>query len=234
MLKKSLLFAGIAGASLLAAAEPAANAQNAAGTPVVTEEETVTIVAVPCGSAASGECADKKACDDKKKCGDKKACDDKKKCDDKKAGCAMPTPDYSPGDYDLAYCFMETSGLPEAIDDANGFIIMEQLAQAPALKPARPAFEKFFHDHCSYHAMKRDLARLHLATFTRDELKKLIDFFKSPEGKKYAASQAALNHRALELRAARIHRNLPELQKNVRECMSNAQQDKTDSTAENK
>ena len=224
MLKRSLLFAGIAGASLLAAAEPAPKTPDA-NAPVVTEEETVTIVAVPCGSAASGQCADKKTCGDKKKCDDKKACVDKKKCADKKAGCAVPTPDYSPGDYDLAYCFMETSGLPEAIDDANGFIIMEQMEQAPMLKPARPAFEKFFHDHCSYHAMKRDLARMHLATFTRDEMKKLIDFFKTPEGKKFAASQAALNHQALAIRADRIHRNLPELQKNVQECMAKAQQD---------
>ena len=234
MLKRSLFFAGIAGASLLAAAEPAAKPSDA-NAPVVTEEETVTIVAVPCGSATSGQCADKKKCDDKKDCADKKAgCDEKKKCGEKKAGCAVPTPDYAPGDYDLAYCFMETSGLPEAIDDANGFIIAEQLEQAPMLSPARPAFEKFFHDHCSYHAMKRDLARMHLATFTRDEMKKLIDFFKTPEGRKFAANQAALNHQALALRAARIHRNLPELQKNVQECMIKAQQDKADATATNK
>ena len=209
---------------MLAAAEPAAKPSDA-NAPVVTEEETVTIVAVPCGSAAAGQCADQKACPDRKDRADKQPCADKKACDDKKAGCPVPTPDYSPGDYDLAYCFMETSGLPEAIDDANGFIIMEQMEQAPMLRPARPAFEKFFHDHCSYHAMKRDLARLHLATFTRDEMKKLIDFFKTPEGKKFAASQAALNHQALALRAERIHRNLPELQKNVQECMANAQQD---------
>ena len=227
MLKRSLLFAGIAGASLLAAAESTPKTSNA-GAPVVAEEESVTIVAVPCGSPAAGQCDDKKACDNKK------ACDDKKACADKKAGCAMPTPDYSPADYDLAYCFMETSGLPEAIDDANNFLIIEQMAQTPMLKPAQPAFEKFFHDHCSYHALKRDLARIHLATFTRDEMKKLIDFFKTPEGRKYAASQAALNHQAMALRAARIHRNLPELQKNVHACMDKAQQDKADSTAQNK
>ena len=234
MLKRSLLWVGIAGASLLAAAEPAPKSPDAAA-PVVTEEESITIVAVPC-SVAPGQCADKKTCDDKKKCDDKKvcpekkkcddkkACPEKKKCDDKKAGCAMPTPDYSDGDYDLAYCFMETSGLPAAIADANGFIILEQMEQAPMLEPARPAFEKFFHDHCSYHALKRDLARIHLATFTRDEMKKLIDFFRSPEGKKFAANQAKLNHHALALRAERIHRNLPELQKNVRECMAKTQQ----------
>ena len=231
MLKRSLLFAGIAGASLLAAAEPAPKTSDA-NAPVVTEEETVTIVAVPCASTA-GQCADKKAaCDDKKACTDKKtACADKKACDEKKAGCAVPTPDYAPGDYDLAYCFMETSGLPEAIDDANGFIIMEQMEQAPMLKPARPAFEKFFKDHCSYHAMKRDLARMHLATFTRDEMKKLIAFFQTPEGKKFAANQAALNHQALAIRADRIHRNLPELQKNVQECMVKAQQESAQTNA---
>ena len=229
MLKRSLLLAGIAGASLLAAAEPAPKTQANDAAPVVTEEETITIVAVPC-SVAPEQCADQKKCDDKKvcpekkKCDDKKACPEKKKCDGKTAKGAVKTPDYSDGDYDLAYCFMETSGLPEAIDDANGFIIMEQMEQAPTLQPALPAFEKFFRDHCSYHAMKRDLARIHLATFTRDEMKKLIDFFRTPEGKKFAAHQARLNHHAMALRADRIHRNLPELQKDIHACMEKAQQ----------
>ena len=232
MLKRSLLFAGIAGASLLAAAEPAPNAANAqnADAPVVTEEESVTIVAVPCPSG-SGECAQSKNCGDKKGCKDKKDCKVKKNCADKKACGAPAAADYSAGDYDLACTLMETSGLPAAIDDANGFLIIEQMAQTPMLKPAQPAFEKFFRDHCSYGAMKHDLARMHLGTFTRDEMRKLIDFFHTPEGKKYAANQAALHHNAMALRAARIHRNLPELQKNVHECMVQAQRDKANATA---
>lgn len=239
MLKRSLLFAGVAGASLLAAAETAPGAQNA-GAPVVTEEETITIVAVPCSvcpeqpcphghgkcdAEAHKKCADKKKCAEvHKKCADKMKCSEAhKKCGDKKACAAVPAPDYSDSDYELAYTLMECSGVPAGIDDANGFIIMEQMAQTPMLKPAQPVFEKFFQDHCSYQAMKRDLARLHLATFTRDEMRKMIDFFKTPEGKKLAASQAGLTRNTLALRADRIHRNLPELQKNIHECMAKTQ-----------
>jgi len=250
MLKRSLLFAGLAGASLLAAAETAPNAGNApnADAPVVTEEETITIVAVPCSvcteqpcphghgkcdAEAHKKCADKKKCAEAhKKCADKKKCAEAhKKCADKKACAPAPVPDYSDSDYELAYTLMECGGVPAGIDDANAFIIFEQMEQSPMLKPAQPAFEKFFRDHCSYQAMKRDLARLHLATFTRDEMRKLIDFFKTPAGKKLAASQADLTRHTLALRADRIHRNLPELQKNVHECMVKAQQDKTGSTA---
>ena len=217
MLKRSLLFAGLAGASLLAAAEPAATNATNADAPVVTEEESVTVVAVPCPPSGSGECADKKDCKTKKDCKDKKACADKKAC------VAPAAADYSDGDYDLAFELMEAGGVPAEIDDANNFLIIEQMAQTPMLKPAQPAFEKFFRDHCSYHAMKRDLARMHLATFTRDEMRKIIDFFRTPEGKKYAANQAALRRNSMALRADRIHRNLPELQKNVHECMMKAQ-----------
>ena len=100
---------------------------------VVTEEETITIVAVPCAAApADKKCADAKKCDaDAKKCADDaKKCDDKKKCDDDKKKCdevkkcgakrsagsgcdaAAQPADFSDTDYDLACVFMETSGLP--------------------------------------------------------------------------------------------------------------------------
>ena len=246
MIKRSLLWAGIAGASLLAAAEPASAPNQGNGQPVVTEEETVTIVAVPC-TAETANCVGKESCGDPKKCDDKKTCDDKKKCDDRKkcgsdvrakaegsaGGCAAATPqaDFSDADYDLACCFMETSGLPQGFDDANAFMIAEQMDQMPMLQPARPVFENFFKNHCSYGALKRDLARIHLETFTRDELKKLIDFFNTPEGKKFAASQPELTHRTLALRAHRIHENLPELQRQVHECMAKAQQPQQTQTA---
>ena len=231
MLKRSLLIVGAAGVSLLAAAaEPAPNARNTqnADAPTVTAEETITIVAVPC-SAPADQCAAAAKCDpkDPKKCADKDKkkcaapCDAKKKCAGKNAAA---TADYSDGDYDLAYCLMEAGGVPAGIDDANGFIILEQMEQMPMLKPAQPAFEKFFDKHCSYKAMKRDLARIHLETFTRDEMRKIIDFFHSPAGRKLAASQSDLTRRTLALRADRIHRNLPELQQGVHDCMANAQQ----------
>ena len=248
MMKKSLLLATIAGFSFVAAAaEPAAPGKTApapAQDPtVVTEEETITIVAVPCAAApADKKCADAKKCADdkkcadmKKKCADKEKCDDKKKCDEARkcgakrsagGGCDAATQpaDFSDTDYDLACVFMETSGLPQGFDDANAFMIEEQMDQMPMLRPARPAFEDFFRRYCSYDALKHDLARIHLETFTRDEMKKLIDFFKTPEGKKFAASQSDLTKRTLALRAHRMHQHLPELQHAVHEAMAKAQQ----------
>ena len=250
MMKKSLLWAIIAGFSLVAAAaDPPASGKTApapAQEPaVVTEEETITIVAVPCAAApADKKCADAKKCDaDAKKCADDaKKCDDKKKCDDDKKKCdevkkcgakrsagggcdaAAQPADFSDTDYDLACVFMETSGLPQGFDDANAFMIEEQMDQMPMLRPARPAFEEFFKRYCSYDALKHDLARIHLETFTRDEMKKLIDFFKTPEGKKFAASQSRLTKRTLALRAHRMHQHLPELQHAVHEAMAKAQQ----------
>lgn len=234
MLKRSLLFAGVAGASLLAAAEPAATNAQTAAAPVVTEEETITIVAVPCTVGDQPCPHGHKKCDASahKKCAEKKKCDEAhKKCADKKADCAAPACDYSDSDYELAYTLMEAGGVPQGIDDANAFLIVEQMEQMPMLKPAQPAFEKFFRDHCSYQAMKRDLARIHLGTFTRDEMRKIIDFFHTPEGKKFAASQAALHRNSMALRAHRIHSNLPELQQNVHACMVKAQQDNASANA---
>jgi len=245
MKKSILLWAAITGFSLIAAAaEPATDVKNQNNAPapaqdpapvpaVVSEEETITIVAVPCAAApADKQCADAKKCPaDKKTCPDaKKPCPDGKKCAAVKkrsagGGCdaAAQPADFSDSDYDLACVFMETSGLPQGFDDANAFMIEEQMDQMPMLQPARPAFEDFFKRYCSYEALKHDLARVHLETFTRDEMRKLIDFFKTPEGKKFAASQSALTKRSLALRAQRIHQHLPELQHAVHEAMAKAQ-----------
>lgn len=242
MMKKSLLWAMVAGFSLaVAAADTAATGRTApAQSPdptVVTEEESVTIVAVPCAVApADKKCTDAKKCVDKKKCGESKKCADKKKCGAKRSaggGCdaAAQSADFSDSDYDLACVFMETSGLPQGFDDANAFMIEEQMDQMPMLRPARPAFEEFFKNYCSYNALKRDLARIHLETFTRDELRKLIDFFKTPEGKKFAAGQSDLTKRTLALRAHRMHQHLPELQQAVHEAMAKAQPQKAAAAA---
>jgi|GEM_PF-5104674 len=40
-----------------------------------------------------------------------------------------------------------------------------------------------------------------METFTRDEMRKLIDFFKTPEGRKFAAGQSELTKRTPVLRA---------------------------------
>ena len=124
----------------------------------------------------------------------------------------------------LAYELMELCNEPDNINNANMVLIEAQMQQIPMLQPARPAFRDFFRKHCSYDAMKHDLARIHLGVFTRDELAKIIDFFKTPEGRKLAANHTKLMNKCMELREKRIHDNLPELQQNVHAAMENALQ----------
>lgn len=232
-MKRSILFAGAAAmslASVIFAAEgktPAANAPGSAGTgtPVqVVEEESVTVVAAPAApeTAPGTTCADKKKCAGKKQCADKKQCAGKK-CPPSGGNCAQaacaPEPEYSDDDYAVAYELMELCNEPQNIENANMVMIEAQMQQMPMLAPAKPAFHNFFKKHCSYEAMKKDLAKIHLGMFTRDELKKIIAFFKTPEGKKLAASHTELMNKSMELREKRIGDNLPELQKNVRTAM---------------
>ena len=231
-MKKSIIFAGAAALSLstviCAAGETApANAPGSANananTPTqVVEEESVTVVAaVPAApgacTAGNAKCAPKKCVPAAKNCpsGDK-TCADGKSC--KKAACA-PDKEYSDDDFAVAYELMELCNEPQNIENANALLIEAQMQQVPMLSPARPAFQHFFKKHCSYEAMKKDLAKIHLGVFTRDELKKIIDFFKTPEGKKLAASHTELMQKSMELREKRIHDNLPELQQNVQTAM---------------
>ena len=237
-MKRSIVFAGAVAVSLstlIFAAEEkstaAAPGSAAANAPTqVVEEESVTVVAVPAApeNAPGKTCADKSKCADKncvpdgakhavKKCpSDDKACADGKSCP--RSACA-PEQEYSDDDFAIAYELMELCNEPQNIENANALLIEAQMQQIPMLAPARPAFHNFFRKHCSYEAMKQDLAKIHLGVFTRDELKKIIDFFKTPEGRKLAASHTELMHKSMELREKRIHDNLPELQQNVQTAM---------------
>ena len=226
-MKRSILFAGAAAmslASVIFAAEekaPAANAPGNSGTGVpvqVVEEESITVAAVPAapGNAPGKTCAAPKTCADKKKCTAEKCPPSGGNC--AQAACA-PEPEYSDDDYAVAYELMELCNEPQNIENANLVMIEAQMQQMPMLAPAKPAFHNFFKKHCSYEAMKKDLAKIHLGMFTRDELKKIIAFFKTPEGKKLAASHTELMNKSMELREKRIGDNLPELQKNVQTAM---------------
>lgn len=236
MMKREFVIAGTLVMSLFATAlsaagtAPEAKTASAPAQPpqpqpqFIEEQQSFTIVAVPCQSAAT----DKTANADKtkrKESGCAAAAEGKsaKKCPNK-AACRPAEADYSDDDYALAYELLELTGTPESMDEANAIVITAQMQQAPALKPAHTAFKEFFARHCSYEAMKRDLARIHLETFTRDELKKLIDFFKTPVGKKFARNQHRMLKRCLEVREKRIHANLPELHKNVEQALQAAPQ----------
>ena len=231
MMKRSIVFYGAAALSLttaIFAAEakaPVPKAPDDAGTNAPTQvvaEEQITVVAVPAapGSCAAdnAKCAPAKCAPGAKQCppGSKQAFAMKKECE--KTACA-PEKQYSDGDFAVAYELMELCNEPQNIENANALLIEAQMQQVPMLRPAQGAFHQFFDKHCSYAAMKKDLARIHLGVFTRDELEKIIAFFKTPEGKKLAASHTELMRKSMELREKRIHDNLPELQQNVQTAM---------------
>ena len=230
-MKRSIVFAGAVAVSLstlIFAAEekaPAANASDSANAPTqVVEEESVTVVAVPAVPgmcAANAKCATPKRPPDAAKHAAKKCPPDGKTCADGKTctPAACPDKEYSDDDFALAYQLMELCNEPQNIENANALLIEAQMQQIPMLRPAQPAFQNFFNKHCSYAAMKKDLARIHLGVFTRDELRKIIDFFHTPEGRKLAANHTELMHKSMELREKRIHDNLPELQQNVQTAM---------------
>ena len=226
-MKRSIVFFGAAALSLttvIFAAEAkatVAKAPDSANAPAqVVEEEQLTVVAVPATPGActdQAKCAPKKCAPAAKKCPpDAKACADGKSCP--KTACA-PDKAYSDDDFAVAYELMELCNEPQNIENANALLIEAQMQQVPMLRPARPAFRNFFRKHCSYEAMKKDLAKIHLGVFTRDELEKIIAFFKTPEGRKLAASHTELMQKSMELREKRIHDNLPELQQNVQIAM---------------
>ncbi len=93
----------------------------------------------------------------------------------------------------------------------------QQLRANPQLAPAKEAMKKFFNKHLSYAALKDDLVKMYTEEFTEEELKKVVEFYSTPAGKKMAAKQPTLMQKGGELGMKRVQDNADELRKMIEE-----------------
>lgn len=91
----------------------------------------------------------------------------------------------------------------------------QQLKANPQLAPAKEAMKKFFNKHLSYAALKDDLVKMYMDEFTEEELKKVVEFYSTPAGKKMAAKQPVLMQKGGELGMKRVQDNADELRKMI-------------------
>ncbi len=81
--------------------------------------------------------------------------------------------------------------------------------------PTRPILEKFLRKCFSFETLKDDIARVYLENYTPAELRSLLDFYRTPLGRKKAEADAKIGAALSAITNREFQKNLPELQKEL-------------------
>lgn len=92
-------------------------------------------------------------------------------------------------------------------------IVQLQLRQNPALTTHKETVYKFFEKHIGWQALKEDITKMYLQSFSEDELKKINAFYITPAGQKVINTLPQLVQQRNQLAMERLQKNIGELQK---------------------
>jgi len=126
---------------------------------------------------------------------------------------------YGESDYGLCYELFSAMKMERQFQKSIDLMLELQIKSNPTLQMFRPEMESFFQRYASYHALKEHLARIYLESFTTDDIREFIRFYRSPAGSKLAEKNSELTAKAANLGQSKVQNNLPELQKILREKM---------------
>ena len=100
--------------------------------------------------------------------------------------------EYSADDLKAAYDFMEASGMPAQFDQVTN-MMMAQFSDSPIY----PVMLDFLKKYVSYEAIKTDVAKLYLSSFSVSEIRQLTAIYRTELGKKVVAKMPELTQKAM-------------------------------------
>ncbi len=127
-------------------------------------------------------------------------------------------------DYQLCYQLFEAMNMEKSLQfTADGMVDtqIDTLKQTglPNAEKLRPALKKFMRKIFTYDNIKKDMAQIYLKHFTTEELKALLKFYQTPEGRKIAEKQSAVTVEASKLGAQLVLDHQDELVQAITEAM---------------
>jgi uncharacterized protein len=105
----------------------------------------------------------------------------------------------------------EVTHMERSMQESMRRMMELQIQQTPQLAQARPQLLKFFEKYLSWGSMKEDFIKLYQQSFSEQELREIIAFYKTPTGQKSVLQMPILLQRGAEIGSARVREHLPEL-----------------------
>ena len=131
---------------------------------------------------------------------------------------AEAEPEFSADDLNAAYEFMEASGMPAQFDQVTK-IMMAQFSDSPIY----PVMLDFLKKYVSYEAIKTEVAKLYLSSFSVDEIRQLTALYRTELGKKVVAKMPELTQKAMLIGQQRVLEHQKELEEAVAKAMAEAE-----------
>ncbi len=136
------------------------------------------------------------------------------------AGMMLSQPAEAQGaDSKTAIELFKVMDLPTTMRDLTSTNTDQLIQSYPALSGSRKALEKFFEETVGYSALEADLAKIYASAFTDAELKELINFYKSPTGRKSSREMPKLYAMGADLGRRKVEARQDELQKILTQAM---------------
>ncbi|MGF1769533.1 DUF2059 domain-containing protein [Enterovibrio makurazakiensis] len=92
-----------------------------------------------------------------------------------------------------------------------------QMKSQPKMKPFEGTMRAFFSEYMSGESLRDSFTELYMNTYTEEEMKELIAFFKTPTGKKSIQMTAQLTAKGAEIGQKRVMENAHVLQRMIKE-----------------
>jgi hypothetical protein len=106
-------------------------------------------------------------------------------------------------------------GTPESIERSLPQMVQAQVIQAPQLEPYRDQIFAFYKETVGWKQMKNDLIPLYMKTFNEQEMRRMLEFYRSEVGRKAQEQLPLLVAQGAQLAVRRVQARLPELQKRI-------------------
>ena len=104
------------------------------------------------------------------------------------------------------------TNMKEGFDNTCKEVIDMQAKSNPMMEPFRGVLTEFFTKYISWEALKPDITKLYMDTFTEDELRDIVGFLSSPVGIMYTEKSFEMTLKSMEIGQKMVQENMPELQ----------------------
>ena len=115
--------------------------------------------------------------------------------------------------------FFQAAEMEAIFVKATDQALETQIQQAPDLAPMKEIMKTFFNKYMSWAALKEDLTKLYMQTFTEPELVEITKFYQTPTGKKMAQTSPDLMNKSSALGTQKVQEHIGELQTMIQEEM---------------
>ena len=112
---------------------------------------------------------------------------------------------------------MSIIDMEDVLEESIEVVLNIQISQNPNLKKYKDVMIEFFNKYMSWESLKDDFIKIYKEEFTENEIKDLIEFYKTETGKKAMKKMPILMQKGSMIGQQRVQENIHELERMIQE-----------------